>query len=42
LIEGHKAGYVLEVDVLLQLIKEERNLRERIAELERELSFSLG
>jgi len=38
LIEGRKAQYVLEVDVPLQLIKEERRLRERIAELERGLN----
>ena len=38
LIEERNAKYVLEVDVPLQLIKEERRLRERIAELKRKLS----
>jgi hypothetical protein len=38
LIEERKSQYVLEVDVPLQLIKEERSLRERIGELERELN----
>jgi hypothetical protein len=38
LIEDRKAEYVLEVDVPLQLIKEERRLKERVAELERKLS----
>jgi cell division septum initiation protein DivIVA len=37
LIEERKAQYVLQVDVPLQLIKEERRLRDRIAELERKL-----
>jgi len=37
LIEERKTQFVLEVDVPLQLIKEERRLRERIAALEREL-----
>jgi hypothetical protein len=37
LIEERTAEYVLEVDVPLQLIKEQRRLRERIAELERQL-----
>ena len=37
LIEERKTRYVLEVDIPLQLIKEERRLRERIAELERQL-----
>jgi len=36
-IEEHKAKYVLEVDVPLQLIKEERRLRDGIAELEAKL-----
>jgi outer membrane protein assembly factor BamB len=40
LIEERKAQYVLEVDVPLQLIKEERRLREHIARLERELGES--
>jgi Tol biopolymer transport system component/formylglycine-generating enzyme required for sulfatase activity len=38
LIEDRKAAYVLEVDVPLQLIKEEQQLRERIADLERTLA----
>jgi tetratricopeptide (TPR) repeat protein len=38
LIEERKTQYVLEVDVPLQLIKEERSLRERVGELERELN----
>jgi hypothetical protein len=38
LIEERKSQYVLEVDVPLQLTKEERRLRERIGELERELN----
>ena len=38
LIGDRKAEYVLEVDVPLQLIKEERRLRERVAELEQKLS----
>jgi hypothetical protein len=37
LIEDRKAEYVLEVDVPLQLIKEERRWRDRIAELEGKL-----
>jgi hypothetical protein len=37
LIEDRKAEYVLEVDVPLQLIKEERRLRDKIAELEAKL-----
>lgn len=37
LIGDRKAEYVLEVDVPLQLIKEERRLRDRIAELEAKL-----
>jgi len=37
LIEERKSQYVLEVDVPLQLIKEERHLTNRIAELEREV-----
>jgi hypothetical protein len=37
LIEDRKAEYVLEVDVPLQLIKEERRWRDRIAELEAKL-----
>jgi hypothetical protein len=37
LIEDRKAEYVLEVDVPLQLIKEEQRLRDRIAELEAKL-----
>jgi len=39
LIEERKAQYVLQVEVPLQLIKEERHWRERIAELERELEM---
>jgi hypothetical protein len=38
LIEERKAEYVLEVDIPMQLIKEERKLKERIAELEQKLS----
>jgi hypothetical protein len=38
LIEERKAEYVLEADVPLQLIKEERRLKERLAEFERKLS----
>jgi hypothetical protein len=38
LIEEQKAKYVLEVDVPPQLIKEERHLRERIAQLEADLA----
>jgi len=38
LIGDRQAEYVLEVDVPLQLIKEERRLRERVAELEQKLS----
>ncbi len=37
LIQDRKSQYVLEVDIPLQLIKEERNLLERIAELKRQL-----
>jgi hypothetical protein len=37
LIEERKSDYVLETDVPLQLIKEERRLKERIAEWERKL-----
>ena len=37
LIEDRKAEYVLEVEVPLQLIKEERRWRDRIAELEAKL-----
>ncbi len=37
LIEDRKAEYVLEVDVPLQLIKEERRLRDKVAELEAKL-----
>jgi hypothetical protein len=40
LIEDRKAEYVLEVDVPLQLIKEERRLRTRVAELEAQLSLA--
>ena len=40
LIEDRKAEYVLEVDVPLQLIKEERRLRDKIAELETKLRGS--
>jgi hypothetical protein len=36
LIEERKAQHVLGVDIPLQLIKEERRLRERIAGLERD------
>jgi outer membrane protein assembly factor BamB len=38
LIEERKSQYVMAVDVPLQLVKEERRLRERIAELERQLA----
>lgn len=38
LIEERKAEYVLEVDVPLQLVREERSLRERIADLERQIA----
>jgi hypothetical protein len=38
LIEERKAEYVLGVEVPLQLIKEERRLKDRIAELEQQLS----
>ncbi len=38
LIEDRKAQYVLEVDVPLQLVKEERRLKDRIAELEQQVS----
>lgn len=38
LIEERKAEYVLEVDVPLQLVREERRLRERIADLERRIA----
>ena len=37
LIEERKAQYVLEIDVPLQLLKEERRLRSQIAEWERRL-----
>jgi outer membrane protein assembly factor BamB len=37
LIEERKTEYVLEVDVSLQLVKEERRLRDKIAELEGKL-----
>ncbi len=37
LIEERKSDYVLETDVPLQLVKEERRLKERIAEWERKL-----
>lgn len=37
LIQERKSQYVLEVDVPLQLIKEERNLLERITDLKRQL-----
>ncbi len=40
LIEDRRAEYVLEVDVPLQLIKEERRLRTRIADLEAQLSLA--
>jgi hypothetical protein len=39
LIEERQAQYVLEVDVPLQLIKEERRLKDRIADLEQQLSM---
>ena len=38
LIEERKAEFVLETDVPLQIVKEERRLTERITELERKLS----
>ena len=38
LIEERKGQYVMAVDVPLQLVKEERRLREHIAELERQLA----
>jgi hypothetical protein len=38
LIQERKAEYVLGTDVPLDLIKEERHLQERIAELEREIA----
>ena len=38
LIEERKSQYVMAVDVPLQFVKEERRLRERIAELERQLA----
>ncbi|CAG0937726.1 tricorn protease [Thermoflexales bacterium] len=40
LIEERKAEYVLEVDVPLQIIKEERRLKERITKLESDLEVS--
>ncbi len=39
LIEERKAQYVQEVDIPLQLVKEERRLKERVAVLEKELSL---
>jgi len=42
LIEERKSEYVIAVDVPLQLVKEERRLRERIAELERQLAEAVG
>jgi hypothetical protein len=42
LIEERKSEYVLAVDVPLQLVKEERRLRERIAELERHLAEAVA
>ena len=36
-IEEHKAKYVREVDVSLQVLKEERRLRDKIATLEAKL-----
>lgn len=41
-IEGRKAEYVLPVDIPLQLIKEERRLRARIAELEAQIAEAKG
>jgi len=38
LVEERKSEYVMAVDVPLQLVREERRLRERIAELERRLA----
>jgi outer membrane protein assembly factor BamB len=38
LMEERKSQYVMAVDIPLQLVKEERRLRERIAELERHVS----
>ena len=38
LIEERKAQYVLEIDIPLQLVKEERRRRDQIAELERRLA----
>ena len=38
LIQERKAEYVLEVDMPLQLIKEERRLRDRIIDLEQQLN----
>ncbi len=38
LIEERKAEYVLGVEVPLQLVREERRLREHIAELEQKLA----
>ena len=38
LIEERKSDYVLEVDVPLQIIKEERRLKDRITELEKKLN----
>ena len=38
LIEERKAEYVLEVDVPLQLVKEERRLKARLADVERKLT----
>jgi hypothetical protein len=37
LIQERNSQYVLEVDIPLQLVKEERSLLERIAELKRQL-----
>jgi hypothetical protein len=39
LIEERKAEYVLETDIPLQLLKEERRKREQIEELERKLDL---
>ncbi len=42
LIEERKSEYVLETDVPLQLVKEERRLKDRIAELEQNLRGAQG
>lgn len=42
LIEERKAQFVLETDIPLQLVKEERRLRDRIATLEDQLADTLG